>query len=57
MACQPQAWAAGSIPFLLKWGLGLSPDALAKRLVIVRPSLPRWLGRVEVTGLALRRHG
>jgi glycogen debranching enzyme len=53
VACQPQAWAAGSIPFLLKWGLGLSPDALEKRLAIVRPSLPRWLGRVEVTGLAL----
>jgi glycogen debranching enzyme len=53
VACQPQAWAAGSIPFLLKWGLGLSPDALGKRLAIVRPSLPRWLSRVEVTGLAL----
>ena len=53
VACQPQAWAAGSIPFLLKWGLGLSPDALNKRLRIVRPSLPRWLGSVEVTGLEL----
>jgi glycogen debranching enzyme len=53
VACQPQAWAAGSIPFLLKWGLGLSPDALEKRLAIVRPSLPRWLGRIEVTGLTL----
>jgi glycogen debranching enzyme len=53
VACQPQAWAAGSIPFMLKWGLGLSPDALRKRLAIVRPSLPRWLNRVEVTGLAL----
>jgi glycogen debranching enzyme len=53
VACQPQAWAAGSIPFLLKWGLGLSPDALEKRLAIVRPSLPRWLNRVEVTGLGL----
>ena len=51
VACQPQAWAAGSIPFLLKWGLGLSPDALDKRLRIVRPSLPRWLERVQVTGL------
>jgi hypothetical protein len=38
---------------MIKWGLGLCPDALAKRLVIVRPSLPRWLNRVEVTGLAL----
>ena len=53
VACQPQAWAAGSIPFLLKWGLGLSPDALDKRLRIVRPSLPRWLERVEVTGLQI----
>jgi glycogen debranching enzyme len=51
VACQPQAWAAGSIPFLLKWGLGLSPDALEKRLRVVRPSLPRWLERVDVTGL------
>ena len=53
VACQPQAWAAGSIPFLLKWGLGLSPDALDKRLRVVRPSLPRWLERVEVTGLEI----
>ena len=53
VACQPQAWAAGSIPYLLKWGLGLSPDALNKRLRIIRPSLPRWLQEVEVTGLRL----
>ena len=53
VACQPQAWAAGSIPFLLKWGLGLSPDALHNRLRIVRPSLPRWLEHVELTGLEL----
>ena len=53
VACQPQAWAAGSIPFLLKWGLGLSPDALENRLAIVRPSLPHWLNRVELSGLAL----
>ena len=51
VACQPQAWAAGSIPYLLKWGLGLSPDALEKRLRVVRPSLPRWLERIDVTGL------
>jgi glycogen debranching enzyme len=51
VACQPQAWSAGSIPFLLKWGLGLSPDALEKRLRIIRPSLPRWLERVDVTGV------
>jgi glycogen debranching enzyme len=53
VACRPQAWAAGSIPFLLSTGLGLDPDALNRRLRIVRPSLPRWLGSVEVTGLEL----
>jgi glycogen debranching enzyme len=53
VACQPQAWSAGSIPFMLKWGLGLSPDALGKRLRIIRPSLPRWLERVEVSGLEI----
>ena len=41
VACRPQAWAAGSIPLLLRSGLGLSPDALNGRLRIVRPSLPR----------------
>ena len=53
VACQPQAWAAGSIPYLLKWGLGLSPDALDKRLRVIRPSLPRWLERVDVRGLKI----
>lgn len=53
VACRPQAWAAGSIPFLLATGLGLRPDALERRLRIVRPSLPRWLASVEVTDLEL----
>ena len=34
-------------------GLGLVPDALDGRLRIRRPSLPRWLGRVEVRGLRI----
>jgi glycogen debranching enzyme len=51
VACRPQAWAAGSIPYLLTWGLGLRPEGLARRLRIVRPSLPRWLDRIEVVGL------
>jgi glycogen debranching enzyme len=53
VACQPQAWAAGAIPFLVTGGLGLSPDALNGRLRIRRPSLPRWLNRVEVRGLRI----
>jgi glycogen debranching enzyme len=51
VACQPQAWAAGAIPYLVTGGLGIVPDALGGRLRIRRPSLPRWLNRVEVRGL------
>jgi glycogen debranching enzyme len=51
VACQPQAWAAGAIPDLVTGGLGIVPDALGGRLRIRRPSLPRWLNRVEVRGL------
>jgi glycogen debranching enzyme len=51
VACQPQAWAAGAIPYLVTCGLGLVPDGLNGRLRIRRPSLPGWLNRVEVSGL------
>jgi glycogen debranching enzyme len=51
VACQPQAWAAGAIPYLVTAGLGLVPDALNRRLRVCRPSLPGWLSRVEVRGL------
>jgi glycogen debranching enzyme len=51
VACRPQAWAAGAIPWLLTSGLGLRADGLAKRLLVRRPSLPHWLNRVEVDGL------
>ena len=51
VACQPQAWAAGAIPYLTTAGLGLVPDALSRRLRVRRPSLPDWLSRVEVRGM------
>jgi glycogen debranching enzyme len=53
VACQPQAWAAGAIPYLVTCGLGLVPDGLRRRLRVRRPSLPRWLNRVEVRGLRI----
>jgi len=53
VACQPQAWAAGAIPYLVTGGLGLVPDALEGRLRVRRPSLPGWLNRVEVQGLRI----
>jgi glycogen debranching enzyme len=51
VACRPQAWAAGAIPFLLTTALGLRADALARRLIVERPALPRRVHRVEITGL------
>ncbi|HEX4735845.1 MAG TPA: glycogen debranching N-terminal domain-containing protein [Thermoleophilaceae bacterium] len=51
VACRPQAWAAGSLPYMLRASLGLTPDGLEQRLRIVRPSLPAWLSHVELRGL------
>ena len=48
VACQPQAWAAGAIPYLVAGALGLVPDALERRLRIRRP---------VAAALALARRG
>jgi glycogen debranching enzyme len=53
VACQPQAWAAGSIPFLILAGLGIVPDGLRGRLRIRRPSLPGWLNQARVRNLRI----
>lgn len=51
VACRPQAWAAGTLPFILQAILGLVPNAPAKELRIIRPQLPYWLERVELRRL------
>lgn len=51
VACQPQAWSAGAMPYLLTTVLGLEPDAFEYELRIVRPKLPNNVNRVEVHGL------
>jgi glycogen debranching enzyme len=51
VACQPQAWAAGAIPYLLTSALGLRAEGFGRRLVVRRPALPRWVGRLDVEGL------
>lgn len=51
VACHPQAWAAGSIPFLLQTILGLEPDALKRQLRVVQPDLPYFVDRLEIRGL------
>ncbi len=53
VACAPQAWAAGSAFLLLGACLGLRIDARVGRVVFDRPTLPRWLDHVELTGLAV----
>ena len=51
VACRPQAWVAGAIPHLVTAGLGLRPDALHGRLRVVRPGLPRWVGKLSLEGV------
>ena len=51
LACEPQAWAAGAIPYLLTTTLGLEPEAFDRRLRIVRPMLPKNVNRLEIYDL------
>lgn len=51
VACSPQAWAAGALPYMLVSLLGLQGDALARRLWVVDPVLPSWLEEVRIPAL------
>lgn len=51
VACHPQAWAAGSIPYLVTSCLGLEPDALERRLRVHRPVLPDYTTRLTLRGV------
>ena len=53
IACQPQAWAAGAIPFMITTILGLEPDAFANVLRIARPTLPERVNHLEVRNLSV----
>ena len=55
VACHPQAWAAGAVPYLLETALGLRPAAFERRLLIARPMLPPFTDWVEVRGLRVGR--
>jgi glycogen debranching enzyme len=46
----PQAWAAGSVPMLLRAILGIEYDA-ERRLLRVNPTLPDWLDDITIRGL------
>jgi glycogen debranching enzyme len=51
VACHPQAWAAGALPYMIATLLGLVPEAFERRLRIVRPVLPDFLNWLEIRRL------
>lgn len=51
VACMPQAWAAGSTFMMLQACLGLSIDAEAQMIRLVRPTLPNGIDCLSVDGL------
>jgi glycogen debranching enzyme len=53
VACNPQAWAAGALPYLLMTVLGLAPNALEGELEIHSPALPDWLNEVTLRGVRI----
>jgi glycogen debranching enzyme len=53
VACQPQAWAAGTIPYMVTTLLGLQPEAFEQRLRVVRPIFPENVHRMELRGIAV----
>jgi glycogen debranching enzyme/CRP-like cAMP-binding protein len=50
VACSPQAWAAGTLPFMLTQLLGLQPRD-GRILEIVRPRLPAGITTLHVRGM------
>ncbi len=57
VACAPQAWAAGAVFLLLQACLGLSVDAISRRISIVHPQLPPSLEQITVRGLTVGADG
>lgn len=51
VACHPQAWAAGTLPFLLQTLLGLQPRGFDHALHVVRPILPDRVNTLELRGV------
>ena len=51
VACSPQAWAAGALPYMVTAALGLEPDGLHRRLAIRDPNLPDGLSEMTLRGV------
>jgi glycogen debranching enzyme len=50
-ACHPQAWAAGSIPYLIFGALGLQPHASGHMLEVRHAMLPDSVNWLDIAGL------
>ncbi|PLS10373.1 amylo-alpha-1,6-glucosidase [Neobacillus cucumis] len=50
--CSPQAWAAGTVCVLLQAMLGITPDALKKKITI-NPVLPKEINELTAEGLRI----
>ncbi len=55
VACAPQAWSAAAVFLMLQASLGLTIDALERKITFVRPTLPPFLNRVCIVGLSAGR--
>ncbi len=53
VACHPQAWAAGAVPFMISSLLGLTADAFNGRLRVIRPALPDSVNELEFRRLKI----
>jgi glycogen debranching enzyme len=52
-ACSPQAWAAGTVLYLLPTILGLSIDASQHQVAFIRPYLPSFLQEIRLQKLRI----
>jgi glycogen debranching enzyme len=53
VACAPQAWSAAAVFLILQGCLGLTINALARRITFACPSLPPFLSKVRMSDLAV----
>jgi glycogen debranching enzyme len=51
VACQPQAWAAGTMPYFLTILLGLEPEGFENRLRVVRPVFPDFVNHIDMQNI------
>ena len=51
VSCSPQAWASGSVFFILMSVLGIRPSAPRKELNIVNPALPEFLDHLSIRNM------